>query len=218
MDKQKNIILTEDHVIVRNGLKVLIEKLGPYKITGEYNNGKELVNTYPFTPTPDLIILDLDMPQMDGASVVKWMHEQNISIPVLLLTLNDNEEQIIKLFHLGVRGYLHKNCSSDTMKKAIEDILHTGYYHDELFSKAMHAYSTPAHHNGNVLAQMTDRELQFLKLVCHEEEYTYNQIADIMEVGRRTVDNFRESIFDKFGIKSKTGLVLFAIKQGIIEV
>jgi DNA-binding NarL/FixJ family response regulator len=217
MEKEKNIILTEDHVIVRNGLKVLIEKLGPYRISGEYNNGQELVAAYPFSPTPDLIILDLDMPQMDGAAVVKWMHQQKVSIPVLLLTLNDNEEQIVKLFHLGVRGYLHKNCSSDTMKKAISEILHTGYYHDELFSKAMLGWQ-PATPHSKPEEHLTERELQFLKLVCHEDEYTYNQIADIMEVGRRTVDNFREAIFDKFGIKSKTGLVLFAIKQGIIKI
>ena len=217
MEKEKKIILTEDHVIVRNGLKVLIEKLGPYKISGEYNNGKELVDAYPFSSDPDLIILDLDMPQMDGAAVVKWMHEHKVTTPVLLLTLNDNEEQIVKLFHLGVRGYLHKNCSSDTMKKAISEILHTGYYHDELFSKAMQGWQAPTPHH-QPEEHLTDRELQFLKLVCHEDEYTYNQIADIMEVGRRTVDNFRESIFDKFGIKSKTGLVLFAIKQGIIKV
>ena len=216
--EKKNIILTEDHVIVRNGLKVLIEKLGPYTVTGEYNNGLELTKDYPFSPTPDLIILDLDMPQMDGAAVVKWMYEQKVPTPVLLLTLNDDEEQIIRLFHLGVRGYLHKNCSSETMKKAIEEIIQTGYYHDELFGKAMMAHSAPARHEDKTIEQLTERELQFLKLVCHEDEYTYSQIADIMEVGRRTVDNFRESIFEKFGIKSKTGLVLFAIKQGVIQV
>ena len=81
----------------------------------------------------------------------------------------------------------------------------------------MQGWQAPTPHN-QPEEHLTDRELQFLKLVCHEDEYTYNQIADIMEVGRRTVDNFRESIFDKFGIKSKTGLVLFAIKQGIIKV
>lgn len=217
MQKIKNIILTDDHVIIRNGLKELIEKLGPYKITGEYDNGKEMVDAYPFQPAPDLIILDMEMPLMNGSEVVSWLKKNKCTIPVLLLTLQENESLIISMFRQGVRGYLHKNCSSATLRKAIDDILETGYYHDDMLTKALITQDIAPDPKARILLQLTDREVEFIRLVCDPQEYTYEQIGNIMNVHARTAYGYRESLGEKFGIKSKTGLVLFAVKNGIID-
>jgi len=219
MENIISIFLVEDHVIVRNALKDLIEKLGNYKVTGEYDNGEELVQNI-HTGKVDIIVLDLDMPVMNGEETMRWMKKNNISIPVLVLTFDKSDATIISLYKLGVRGYLSKTCSGPTLKKAIDDIIETGYYHNELLSNALRRdLANPRiDEKSLILKQLSERELEFLLLVCNKEEYTYEQISGIMKVSRRTIEGYRESVFDKFNIKSKTGLVLFAIKYGLVTV
>jgi len=191
MEPKKNIILVDDHIIIRNGLKELIEKIGPFKIAHQYDNGPEFVVSITEKKDADLIILDINMPGMNGDQVMEKLNQANIRIPVLILTVNE----------------------------ALNEILNSGYYHNEFLT-----YSLRASLDGKkktvqqeILEQLTDREKEFLKLVCHENEYKYEQIADIMHVQHRTVDGYRESVFDKFGIKSKTGLVLFILRHKLLE-
>ncbi len=219
MPKICSIILVEDHVVVRNGFKELIQTMGNFKVTAEFDNGKQLIDKIG-NLTADLIIMDLTMPVMDGAAAVKWMKEHDIEIPVLILTLDTSDKTIIELYKLGIRGYLSKTCTADTLKWALEEIQRTGYYHNELLSVAMRndQQAKARDVNADVLDKLTEREKHFLELVGDKEEYTYEQIADIMHVHRRTVDGYRESLFEKFNIKSKTGLVLFAIKHGIVKI
>jgi two-component system invasion response regulator UvrY len=215
----KNIILVDDHVIVRNGLKELIEKLGSYKVMGEFDNGYSLLNALPFKKEPDLIILDLNLPDMNGDVLLVELNSRQINIPILMLTLNTDEAIIVKLFRNGVRGYLQKDCSAQTLKSALEEIFRCGYYHNEFLSLSLKDDGISQKKTGEekIMEQLTMREREFLKLVCHEKEYTYEQIADQMKVQHRTVDGYRESIFDKFGIKSKTGLVLFVLKHNLFK-
>jgi two-component system invasion response regulator UvrY len=215
MENKKNIVLVDDHVIVRNGLKELIGKLGPYKVTAEFNTGNELLAALPFKDQPDLIILDLSMPGISGDLVMKELKARNVQVPVLILTLNRHEDIIVKLFRDGVRGYLQKDCNAATFKSALEEIFRCGYYHNEFLTLSLQNNTTSLKktEHEKVLEQLTLREKEFLKLVCHEKEYTYEQIADLMHVQHRTVDGYREAIFDKFRIKSKTGLVLFVLKH-----
>jgi DNA-binding NarL/FixJ family response regulator len=215
----KKIILVDDHVIVRNGLKELIEKLGPYQVVSEFNNGRELLEAFPMANEPDLLIMDISMPEMDGVEAMSALNARNIKIPVLILTLNQDDHKIINLFRLGVRGYLQKNCTAQMMREAIGEIFRCGYYHNEFLTLSLQTSSNPQKKSEqeHILEQLTEREREFLKLVCHEKEYTYDQIAGLMKVQHRTVDGYRESIFEKFGIKSKTGLVLFVLKHQLFE-
>jgi two-component system invasion response regulator UvrY len=216
MSKPVSIYLVDDHAVVRNGLKALIERLGDYAITAQFDNGKELIDSIPFKEPPALIIMDLTMPVMDGKETVVALKERDITTPVLMLTLESDERIIIELFRLGIRGYLPKSCTADVLKKAIEDVINTGYYHNEILIKAL---SAPDKKEDNtIISQLTQREKEFVQLVCDEHEYTYDQIAGIMGVSRRTVDGYREEIFHKFDVKSKTGLVLLAIKHGIVNI
>lgn len=219
METKKNIILLDDHVIIRNGLKELIEKLGPFKISQQFDNGAELIASVSEKIEADLIILDINMPGMNGDIVMERLNQKGLTTPVLILTVSDDEQMMVRLFRLGVRGYLKKNCESSELKRALNEIFLNGYYHNEFLT-----YSLKTSHNihkksgqEEILHQLSDREKEFLKLVCHENEYKYEQIADIMHVQHRTVDGYRESIFDKFGIKSKTGLVLFVLRHNLLE-
>jgi len=218
MEVKKNIVLVDDHVIIRNGLKELIEKLGPYEIVHQFDDGKTFLDAQPLKPAADLVIMDLSMPGMNGDLVMEQLYASQSKIPVLVLTLNEDESLIVKLFRSGARGYLKKNCTAPVLKDALSEIFRCGYYHNEFLALSLRS-------NGNakknekelVLQQLTAREREFLKLVCHEKEYTYEQISDKMSVQHRTVDGYRESIFDKFGIKSKTGLVLFVLKHKLFD-
>lgn len=216
---KKRIALIDDHVIVRNGLKSLIEKLGDYSVVFEADNGQQVLDAWPLEPLPDLIVMDISMPVLDGIETMQQLTTLGCNIPVLILTLNEDEHGIIKLFRLGIRGYLTKNISAAEMKQALEDVFRTGYYHNHFLSFTLknQGLANSKTEQDKVLLQLTAREKEFLKLVCHENEYTYGQVADLMNVHVRTVDGYRESVFDKFGIKSKTGLVLFVIKHRLID-
>jgi DNA-binding NarL/FixJ family response regulator len=219
MQTKKQICLVDDHVIVRSGLKELIEKIGPYEVANEFDNGKEFLEFLSSSPQPDLIILDINMPEMNGEQVMEWCNEKKVSIPILILTFSSEEDKIIKLFRLGVRGYLQKNCTSLVMRSALEAIFSIGYYHNEFLVYSLQTTAAPARKTEKdlILEQLKDREKEFLKYVCHEKEYTYGQIADLMNVQPRTIDGYREAIFEKFGIKSKTGLVLFILRHQLFE-
>ncbi len=215
----KRIILVDDHVLVRNGLKVLIEKLGPYKITREFDDGESFLRQLPHKSEADLIILDLSLPGINGDEVMIKLNGRKVTIPVLVLTLNREEEMIIKLFRSGVRGYLSKDSSAAEMKKALDQIFTTGYFHNEFHKVSLteDAAEPVQTEQQRILAALTSREKEFLYYVCDEKEMTYDQIATLMNVQHRTVNGYRENIFIKFGIKSKTGLVLFVLKHKLYD-
>ncbi|MCW3103307.1 MAG: hypothetical protein JWO09_1747 [Bacteroidetes bacterium] len=216
---KKNIVLVDDHVIIRNGLKELIEKIGPYRISAQFNTGSAFLEALPLDPAPDLILMDICMPGMNGDQVMQVLNERNIKIPVLILTLSEDEELVIRLFRLGVRGYLKKDCTADTMEEALNTILEKGFYHNDFltFSLQTNPDAVKKSEREVVYERLTNREREFLKLVCDEKEYTYDQIAHRMIVSVRTVDGYREAIFERFGIRSKTGLVLFVLKHRLME-
>ncbi len=222
MKKNVSIFLVDDHTIVRNGIKELIERIGDYEVIAQFDNGQELIDAIDNGERADIIIMDLAMPVMDGKEAARQLRDRNTDIPVLILTIDSTEKTIIELFKLGVRGYLPKNCTAEVLRKAIDDITNTGYYHNDLLIKALQSDEKGGVRRNDekqkVLKLITERERVFLELVCSEEEYTYEQMADILKVHRRTIDGYRESLFDKFNIKSKTGLVLFAIKYGLVEI
>jgi len=219
MKDKRSIILVDDHVIVRNGLRELVEKLGSYKVTNEFDSGLSFIQALEKGITADLIILDISMPGMNGDEVLEEMNKRNIEIPVLILTVNSEAGKHVSLFRLGARGYIQKDSSAVILREALADIFARGYYHNDLLADALTAVHKKQEINPRkaIMERLTDREREFLKLVCNEAEYTYEQIASMMEVHRRTVDGYRESVFEKFEIKSKTGLVLFLVRNDLLD-
>jgi DNA-binding NarL/FixJ family response regulator len=210
-----SIVLVDDHPIVRNGLKSLIEVVGNFKVTGEFDNGRVFIEAFPLNPEPELVIMDLNMPVMNGLEAMHWIRRHKPNMKVLILTLDTDERTIIQLYKLGVRGYLPKNCTAEELRDAIEDVVYNDYYHSEMAQKALN--SDVLREGDNTVPVVTDRELEFISLICDEEEYTYEQMANIMGVARRTIDGYREALFKKLDVKSKTGMVLYAIKHGLAK-
>jgi two-component system invasion response regulator UvrY len=214
--KDISVVLVDDHVIVRNGLKSLIELIGSFKVTNQYDNGDDFVKAFPMEQEPDLVIMDLNMPVMNGLEAMHWVRRHKPNLRVLILTLDTDERTIIQLYRLGVRGYLPKNTTAEELRDAIENVVFTGYYHSEMAQKALN--SDQARHGDNEVPEVTDREMEFITLVCDPQEYTYEQMANIMGVHRRTIDGYRDAIFRKLDVRSKTGLVLYAIKHGLAKI
>jgi two-component system, NarL family, invasion response regulator UvrY len=219
MKEKKSIILVDDHVIVRNGLRELVEKLGAYKVTSEFDNGISFLKALESGMTADLIILDISMPGMNGDEVLEEMNKRNIEIPVLILTVNSEAGKHVPLFRLGARGYIQKDSSAVILREALADIFDRGYYHNDLLADALTSVYKKQEKDPRkaIMERLTEREREFLKLVCNEAEYTYEQIASMMQVHRRTVDGYREAVFEKFEIKSKTGLVLFLVRNDLLD-
>lgn len=196
------ICIIDDHKIVRQGLKELLEKLGDYNIVEEFDNGVSFLASLPLKKPADLYILDYSMPKMNGIEVLQELEKNKEEYKVLLLTQH-LEEQIIDLaYHHGARGFLHKNCTAHDLKFAIDTIVKIGYNNISEILKRIKNFDDSIQKKSKSSVKLSERELKFLELVCNENEYTYEQMAEIMGVSIKSIDVYRTAIFDRFNIKS----------------
>jgi DNA-binding NarL/FixJ family response regulator len=209
------ICLIDDHKIVRQGLKDLLEKMGNYHIISEFENGEEFLAALPLETQPDLYILDYSLTNMNGIEVLKQLEIQENEYKVLLLTQQFDEQIIDDAYKHGARGFLNKNCTAHDLKFAIDNIAKIGYNNISEILKRIKNNDLIETDNKKII--LTFRELEFLKLVCNENELTYDQMGEIMGLSTKTVESYRASLFDKFKIKSKVGLVLFSFKHRLTE-
>lgn len=212
MDKI-TIAIVDDHKIVRQGLRELLEKISNYKVIAEFESGNEFLNVLPMEIKPDLFIIDYSMPGLNGVEVLKALEEREEEYKVLLLTQHFDENIIDAAYHHGARGFLHKNCTAQDLKFAIDNIANIGYNNVVEILKRVRKYDPSATAEPKSGIKLTDREQDFLRLVCDEKEYTYEQMADIMNVSVKSIESYRTALFEKYNIKSKVGLVLFSYKH-----
>ena len=209
------ICLIDDHKIVRQGLRDLLEKMGNYHIAYEFENGEEFLAALPLDTPPDLYILDYSLTNMNGIEVLKQLETLENEHKVLLLTQQFDEQIIDDAYKHGARGFLNKNCTAHDLKFAIDNIAKIGYNNiSEILKRIKNNDGTNAE---NKKIDLSNREYEFLKLVCNENELTYEQMGQIMGLSTKTVESYRASLFDKFKIKSKVGLVLFSFKHRLTE-
>lgn len=210
MEKIK-ICITDDHQIVRQGLRELLHKLGTYEVIHEFDSGGEFLEALPLDPQPDLYILDYSMPGKNGIEVLQALDQLPEEYKVLLLTQHLEEDIINEAYHHGARGFLHKNCTAQDLKFAIDNIAVVGYNNVSEILKRIRNYQ-PGNTTDKVQITLSERERQFLTLVCDEKEYTYDQMADIMCLSVKSIESYRTALFERFDIKSKVGLVLFSFQ------
>lgn len=210
MDKT-TICIIDDHQIVRHGLKELLQKMNNYAVIHEFDCGEEFLEALPLDPPPDMYILDYSMPTMNGIEVLQALEAKESEHKVLLLTQHFEEDIINAAYHYGARGFLHKNCTSHDLKFAIDNIVKIGYNNISEILKRIRNYQADDRTPKEEVV-LSPRELHFLTLVCDENEYTYDQMADIMCLSVKSLESYRTNLFDRFNIKSKVGLVLFSFK------
>ncbi|CAD0009897.1 response regulator transcription factor [Flavobacterium chungangense] len=213
--EQTTICIIDDHSIVRQGLKELLYKMGNYKVIQEFDNGDDFLQALPINPSPHIYILDYSMPHMNGIEVLQALEEKEEEYKVLLLTQHLDEQIIDAAYHHGARGFLHKNCTAHDLKFAIDNIIKIGYNNVSEILKRVRNYDSNNEKKENIV--LTQREFDFLRLVCDERELTYEQMAEIMNLSIKSIEVYRAALFEKFNIKSKVGLVLFSFKHRLTE-
>ncbi len=216
MSDVKYVTLVDDHTMFRKGLAVLINLFPQYKVLMDVGNGREFIDQLQPDRLPDIVLLDIHMPVMDGYATAAWLHANHPDIKVLALSTMDSDTTIIKMIHQGARGYILKDADPNELQVAFSEILAKGYYYNELLTrKVIQSFHTAGTDNSNTLPRLTDREMEFLKHACSEKNY--QQIANDMFVSERTVDGYRESLFKKFNVTNRVGLVLYAIKNQLVQ-
>lgn len=213
-----SIALADDHVLLRKGLASLVQNLG-YTVECEADNGKELIEQLLAGRRPDLVLLDINMPVKDGYDTTKWIKENMPELRVLALSMYDDETAIIRMLKNGARGYILKDCEPAELRAALDAVLNKGFYYSEIVTgRLVHSLAgTDEETSGSrKLLSLSDRETEFLRLAC--TELSYKEIAAQMHLSPRTIDGYRDALFEKLDLKTRTGLVVFAIKNGIYQV
>jgi DNA-binding NarL/FixJ family response regulator len=211
------IAIADDYKIFREGLKVGLSADENFDVIFEADNGEDLLKALE-TATPDVIIMDLKMPIMDGMEATKEVRKKYPAIKVLVVTMYDDDKFIIHLMENGANGYLLKNTEPDEIRKSIYSVHENGYYFNDVVNKALLKKLVLKNNlkpsfNQNV--ELTEREMEVLKLIC--EEKTAAEIAKDIFLSPRSVEGIRQRLIEKIGVRNTAGLVMFAVKNSMVD-
>jgi len=205
-----SIALAEDYQLYRKGLRLSINAFKDCAVDMEAENGAQLIEALSVTEKlPDICILDISMPCMDGYETLKHIKSRWPQIKTIMLSMHYNEYAIIKSFRDGANAFLPKEVNDDELQRAILDVYHKGMYHTDADGTYMKMQLMKEGINTN----MTEREIDFLRHICGD--YSYQQIAELMHVSPRTIDSYRDSLFKKLKVATRSALAVFAIESGI---
>jgi DNA-binding NarL/FixJ family response regulator len=214
--KKIKIAIADDYKIYREGLKVSLAQDNNMVVLFEVDNGEDLMKELEGV-SPDVIIMDLKMPIMDGMEATQLIRKKYNTIKILVVSMYDNDKFIIHLMEIGANGYLLKNAEPEEIRKAIYAVHENGYYFNDLVNKALlkklvlRSNIKPSF-NENV--ELTERELEVLKMIC--EEKTATEIGKEIFLSPRSVEGIRQRLIEKVGVRNTAGLVMFAAKNGIV--
>lgn len=211
------LALVDDHILLRNGLADLLQSKG-FEITLQADNGSVLVNTLSAENMPQLILMDINMPLMDGFETTKWLTKHYPDIKVIALSMYDNETNIIKMIRAGARGYVLKYADVNELINAINAIAQSGYYYSDtvnykLLNTITATKDKDAEKDDEV--ELSQKEITFLKLCC--TELSYKDIAEEMYLSPKTVENYREALCAKLNIHTRVGLAMYAVKHKLVQ-
>jgi len=211
------IAIVDDHELMAKALSGLVQKLEDYEVLYEALNGKELIKRIKLNQIPQVVLLDINMPEMDGFETALWLKNNYPEIKILALSMNNKEESIVGMLRNGARGYLLKDCKPFELKQALDAIVQKGYYYTEFVTGQLIKSLNPETLQDPVdKLRLSEREKEFIKWAC--SDLTYTQIADKMCAGVRTVDGYRESVFLKMNVKTRVGMAIEAVRLKIVEV
>ncbi len=212
------VAIVDDHTLFADSLMGLINNFNNFEVQYCVTNGQELVDKLtPKEDFPDVILLDINMPVMNGIQTMIWLCHNQPSLKVLALSMDDSEETIIKMLRNGAKGYLLKDIHPDELENALNQVIEKGFYYTEKVSNSLiGSLHLPPDDIDTSSVELNEKEKKFLKLACTDK--TYREIAEIMFLSPKTIDGYRESVFKKFKVGNRIGLVLHAIKNGFIEI
>lgn len=209
-----NIAIVDDHLLIAKALGSIIEQFKQYRVLYELDSGKALIERCKQKKAlPDIVLLDVSMPEMDGFEVAAWLKANHPEILIMALSMQDDEQTIIKMIKAGARGYLHKNVHPADLEKALDTLVAKGFYYPEWATNKL--LLNMANEKEGPSIKLNDKETVFLQYCC--TEMTYKEIAEKMFCSPRTAEGYRDILFEKLNLKSRVGLALYAIRNGIVK-
>lgn len=209
-----SIVIVDDHLLLAKSLKQLIDSFSGFEVLYHAVNGKELQEKLlKIKAVPDIILLDLNMPVMNGFETASWLTKTHPEIKIVALSMDDDEYKIMKMLMNGAKGYFLKDIHPEELRKALLEVHEKGYFHTEKVSKTL--INSLQHEQRSEKIEFKEKELEFMQLAC--SEMTYKEIADKMNLSPKTIDGYRQELFRKLDVKNRIGLVLFGLKNNIIQ-
>lgn len=212
------IALVDDHALFRKGMAALLEDEESMQVIFEAESGEDLFEKL-LHDKPQLILMDLEMPGMDGIEATERISKEYPEIKVIALTMHEDAKFISRLMEVGASAYLLKNSDMGEVEIAIRAVMENGFYFNDRVSKAMVGalmQKNRVQPTFNALDPLTNREIEVLKLVC--EELSSEEIADRIHLSPRTVEGYRRKLLEKTGARNLAGLVVYAVKHGFYEI
>lgn len=209
-----NIVIVEDHMLLSQAISSLVSSFDHFNVLYLCKNGKELVTKLK-TPKniPDVVLMDVNMPIMNGIETTEYLKNNYPDIKVIALSVDEEEDTIIKMLKAGAKGYLLKDVEKSILERALNEVINNGYYHTKDISNLL--INTLNEDYKDSKLQLKEREIEFIKHVC--TELTYKEIAEKMFLSPKTIDGYRDALFFKLQVKNRIGLVIYAIKNKIIK-
>ncbi|MDY0907473.1 response regulator transcription factor [Pedobacter sp. CFBP9032] len=213
------IILAEDHIIVRNGIKLILDSQPGVQVIGEADNGKEVLDLIASGTIPDIVLTDINMPEMDGITLIRELKKKWPEVKTIVLSMLDNEKYVAQAFLEGSRGYLMKNVNEDEMMFALK-IVHSGTKYlccelsQSLLDRLLNSVAAQTEQT-QMQIELSMREIEILHLIA--EGYTNQEMADKIFLSKRTVEGHRQSLIDKTGSKNTAALIRFAVTNGYLN-
>ena len=209
-----NIGLVDDHQLFSKSLEMMLSSFKGFTVVVDARNGVDLQEKLKSAKVqPDILLIDVNMPIMNGVQTATWMRANYPTIKLAALSMNDNDQSIINMFKAGCCAYLFKDTHPNDFELALNQIYHKGHYNSD---HHLLNYSKLVANNESEKTHLTEKEKEFLVLACSDK--TYRQIAGIMKLSERTIDGYRESLFKKFNVQSRTGMALEAIRRGLVKI
>jgi DNA-binding NarL/FixJ family response regulator len=213
MKDNYSVVIVDDHSLFAQALENLVNTFPNYKVLYHVKNGQEFVQKLRKEEnTPDIALIDINMPVMNGIETTQWLTKNFPDIKVVALSMDDDEQTIIRMLRAGAKGYLLKDINPSILLDAFKDVVEKGFYYSDRITNTV----LSSLHKPQSELHLKDREIEFLKFVCTEK--TYKEIAGEMFLSPKTIDGYREALFEKLQIKSRVGLAIYAIKNKIYKV
>lgn len=210
------IVIVDDHLLIAKAITSIIEQFNDYKVLYECENGKVLQERFQHSKNiPRIILLDISMPEMDGFETATWLRQTHPDVLIMALTMQSDDESLLKMIKCGAKAYLQKNVHPTELEKALDTLQKKGFYYpDWATSRVLHSIANGGTENNNGIP-LSDREKDFLRFTC--TELTYKEIGEKMFCSHRTVESYRDSLFEKLGVKTRVALALYAVKIGLYK-
>lgn len=213
--KPIEVIITDDHQLIIDGLKAIIEKSDLISFVAQCNDGKDLVDTLDKI-TCDVVLLDIDMPVMNGMEACRIIKSNQPKIKIIIISMHQEKAIIKKVMEFGADGYLLKNCDTEELTKAITKVYNGGkYFSGEVALSLLNEDKTSNQNSLELLAELTEREKEILVLIA--EGYSNKEIGEKLFISHRTVDTHRTNLTKKLNVKNIAGLIRFAYTNGLVK-